>query len=63
MHAGDTFWQEAIAIMKEFSNVYTDISVINNREIVPSKEFKTIREVFIDIGLEDQIMFGSDNAP
>src|SRR5690606_34154299 len=28
MHAGDPFWQEAIAIMKEFPNVYTDISVI-----------------------------------
>ena len=62
MHAGDPFWQEAIVIMKEFPNVYTDISVIDNPEIVSAEDFKEIMKALIDAGLEDRIMFGSDNA-
>lgn len=60
MHARVPFLKENIAVMQEFRQVYTDISVINNPEIVPSEEFLSIIQVLINAGLEDRIMFGSE---
>lgn len=48
--------------MKKFPNVYTDISAINNPQIIPPGMFSGIVKLFIDNGLEDRIMFGSDNG-
>lgn len=62
MHAGTPYHREAIEIMKRFPNVYTDISAINNPKIIPPEMFGRIVRAFIDNGLEDRIMFGSDNG-
>jgi hypothetical protein len=62
MHAGAPFHREAIEIMKKFPQVYTDISAINNPSILPQEHFASILKSFIDSGLEDRIMFGSDNG-
>ncbi|WP_018630868.1 amidohydrolase family protein [Niabella aurantiaca] len=62
MHGGGPYIKECIEIMKTHPGVYTDISVLNNPGIVPEKEFRTIMRSFIDAGLEDRLLFGSDNA-
>jgi len=62
MHAGGPFLEETVAVMKEFPQVYTDISAVNNPEILPPKQFQIFMKTLINAGLEDRIMFGSDNA-
>jgi uncharacterized protein len=62
MHSGDQYFNEAITIMKKNKQVYADISVLSNPEIVPSKRFESIMKTFIDAGLEDRLMFGTDNG-
>ena len=62
MHAGAPFLKEAIDLMKEFPNVYTDISAINNPAILPPEQFRGLMKALMEAGLEDRIMFGSDNG-
>lgn len=62
MHAGSPFLEETIAIMSFYTNVYTDISAISNPYIVPHQDFYATMKRLIDAGLEDRIMFGSDNG-
>lgn len=62
MHGGGPYVKECIEIMKAHPGVYTDISVLNNPEIVPEKDFERIMRSFIGAGLEDRLLFGSDNA-
>jgi hypothetical protein len=62
MHAGAPFVAECIELMKKYPRVYTDISVINNPAIVPAEQFAVILKQFIEAGLEDRLMFGTDNA-
>jgi len=62
MHAGTPYHREAIEIMKEFPQVYADISAINNPHILERQQFEDIIKLFIDSNLEDRIMFGSDNG-
>ncbi|HEX2532270.1 MAG TPA: amidohydrolase family protein [Chitinophagaceae bacterium] len=63
MHAGDRFYPEAIAVMKAYPRVYTDISALCNPDIVPPAHFSTIVQSLLAAGLEDRILFGSDNGP
>lgn len=62
MHGGAPFLEDTIAIMKYYSNVYADISALNNPYIFPPSEFNYIMKRLIDNGLEDRLMFGSDNG-
>ncbi|MCW9037273.1 MAG: amidohydrolase family protein [Altibacter sp.] len=62
MHAGAPFLEDTIAIMKYYPNVYADISVISNPYIFPKAEFNSIMAKLINAGLEDRLMFGSDNG-
>jgi predicted metal-dependent TIM-barrel fold hydrolase len=62
MHAGPPFEKECIALMKEYPHVYADISAMNNPSILPSEKFAETMKAMIEAGLEDRIMFGSDNA-
>ncbi len=62
MHSGDQFYKETIEIMQKNEQVYSDISVISNPDIVPPKKFSIIMKAFIDNGLEDRMMFGTDNG-
>jgi predicted TIM-barrel fold metal-dependent hydrolase len=36
--------------------------VLNNPAIIPAKDFAAIIKAYIAAGLEDRLMFGSDNA-
>jgi predicted TIM-barrel fold metal-dependent hydrolase len=62
MHSGDQYYKETIDVMDRYDHVYADISVISNPDIVPSAQFKIIMKAFLEAGLEDRIMFGSDNG-
>ena len=62
MHSGDQFYKETISILHKYKNVYTDISVISNPDIVPPAQFKILMKAFIEAGLEDRLMFGTDNG-
>jgi predicted metal-dependent TIM-barrel fold hydrolase len=62
MHAGAPFVPETIEIMKKYRDVYMDISAVNNPAILPADKFSALMKLFIDNGLEDRIMFGSDNG-
>lgn len=62
MHGGDRYFKEAIEVMRRQASVYVDISVISNPDIVPSNIFADIMKSFIDAGLEDRLMFGTDNG-
>ncbi|MGV3686179.1 MAG: amidohydrolase family protein [Daejeonella sp.] len=62
MHGGDQFYREAISIMQTHRNVYADLSVISNPDIIPGEKFRGLMKAFIEAGLEDKLMFGSDNG-
>lgn len=62
MHGGDHYYAETITIMKKYPGVYADISVLSNPYIVPAERFAKIMHAFLDAGLEDRLMFGSDNG-
>ena len=62
MHGGDQFYQETVTVMQKHKQVYTDISVISNPDIMPAAQFTKIMKTFIDAGLEDRLMFGTDNG-
>ncbi len=62
MHGGGPFVKECIEMMKTYPGLYADISVLNNPNIIPLKDFAGIMKAYIDAGLEDRLMFGSDNA-
>jgi hypothetical protein len=62
MHGGGPYVKECIEMMKMHPGLYTDISVLNNPRIIKAKDFAAVMKEFIDAGLEDRLMFGSDNA-
>ncbi|RZK48489.1 MAG: hypothetical protein EOO99_10160 [Pedobacter sp.] len=62
MHVGVQFYKEAIAFMKLYPQVYADLSVISDPDIIEPDEFSVMLDAFISNGLEDRLMFGSDNA-
>jgi uncharacterized protein len=61
MHAGGPFQAEAIALMQAFPNVYADMSILNSMA-PPAVEAHSLR-AFLDAGLGDRIMLGTDNQP
>jgi hypothetical protein len=62
MHSGDQHYQQAIQIMQQFPQVYADISVVANPEIVEKERFYTTMKAFYDAGMEDRLMFATDNG-
>lgn len=62
MHAGAPYFDQTLALMREYPSVYADISVINNPRIVPPEAFAAMIRALLDAGFGDRIMFGTDNA-
>lgn len=62
MHGGEVnFHEQAIDLMKSYPNVYADMSVVNS--VMPVELHAQFLQNFIQAGLEDRMMFGSDNVP
>lgn len=62
MHAGAPYFDETLALMRDYPGVHVDISVINNPVIVPPPAFAAMVQAMVDAGFGDRIMYGSDNA-
>jgi hypothetical protein len=62
MHSGDQYYKETITVMQRYKQVYADISVISNPEIVTPVKFASIMKAFVQKGLEGRLMFGTDNG-
>ncbi|MGN6399621.1 MAG: amidohydrolase family protein [Flavisolibacter sp.] len=62
MHSGDQYFSDAITVMQKNKQVYADISVISNPEIVSAERFASIIRTFVEAGLIDRLMFGTDNG-
>lgn len=62
MHSGGPYASEFMEMMKTYPQLYADISVLNNPRIILPEEFAVAMKELIDAGLEDRLMFGSDNA-
>ena len=58
-HMGAFDYQQTIALMKRYKNVYTDNSGTNSTPLPPGACRLTL-EAFRDAGLLDRVMFGSD---
>lgn len=62
MHGGEVkYHQQAIELMQRYPNVYADMSILNS--VYPETLHAKLLHSFIKAGLEDRIMFGSDNMP
>ncbi len=60
MHAGYPFFEDTIALMGVYPNVYADLSRINWS--IPRPAFHDYLKRLIDAGLESRLMFGSDGV-
>lgn len=56
-----TFWPETLALLRDFPNVYVDLSITNGA--MPKEQYEETLRTLIDAGFGDRIMFGSDNLP
>jgi predicted TIM-barrel fold metal-dependent hydrolase len=62
MHSGDQYFMQTIQLMKQYSTLYSDISVVANPDIVEKVRIYTTLKAFFDAGLEDRLMFATDNG-
>ena len=57
----EPFWDETLALLEDYPNVYLDLSITNGPR--PIAQYEHSLRVLIDAGFGDRIMFGSDNVP
>lgn len=62
MHVGAPYSASTIAILKKHPQVCADISVIANPDLFDQGTFRSYMKQLVDNGLENQLMFGSDNG-
>ena len=60
MHAGYPYTEEMLALMYIYPNVSVDIAAITMPQFLPRVVFHEYLKRFIDVGLHQRIMFGSD---
>lgn len=54
-------WDETLALLRDYPNVYLDLSITNGA--MPWAQYEASLRRLIDAGFGDRIMFGSDNLP
>ncbi|SDL75887.1 Amidohydrolase [Daejeonella rubra] len=62
MHAGAPYLKGTLEILRDYPQVYADISVLANPDIFKKPDFNAYMKSLIDSGFEDRLMFGSDNG-
>ena len=55
------FRDETLALLRDYPNVYVDVSITNGA--MPQAQYEATLHRLIDAGFGDRIMFGSDNLP
>lgn len=56
-----TFWPETLELLRDFPNVYVDLSITN--AAMPQEQYEEALRKLVHAGFGDRIMFGSDNLP
>lgn len=56
-----TFWTETLDLLRDYPNVYVDLSITNGAG--PVERYEATLRTLIDAGFGHRIMFGSDNLP
>lgn len=54
-------WEETLALLRDYPNVYVDLSITNGA--MPVAQYEAALARLIEAGFGDRIMFGSDNLP
>lgn len=62
MHGGAPYLKGTIEILNAYPQVYADISVLANPDIITKENFHSYMKSLIDSGFADRLMFGSDNG-
>ena len=62
MHAGAPYLKGTLETLSTYPQVYADISVLANPDIVKNEDFRPYMKALIDSGFENRLMFGSDNG-
>lgn len=62
MHAGAPYLKGTLEILRDYPQVYADISVLANPDIMDNENFNSYMKSLIDAGFENRLMFGSDNG-
>lgn len=57
----DELWSESLSLLRDYPNVYVDLSITNS--LAPIQAYEAALTRLIDAGFEDRIMLGSDNLP
>lgn len=55
------YWIETLALLRDYPNVYVDLSITNGA--MPVGQYEAALAQLIQAGFGDRIMFGSDNLP
>ena len=55
------FWDETLALLRDYPNVYVDVSITNGA--MPFAQYEDTLRRLVDAGFGNRIMFGSDNLP
>ncbi len=58
---GGPFWDETLALLRDYPGVYLDLSITNG--VMPFEQYEAAMRRLFDAGFADRIMFGSDNVP
>jgi hypothetical protein len=62
MHGGAPYLQGTLEILRDYPQVYADISALSNPDIFKTADFNSYMKSLIDAGFENRLMFGSDNG-
>ena len=62
MHAGAPYLEGTMEILRDYPQVYADISALANPDIFKKPDFGSYMKSLIEAGFEDRLMFGSDNG-
>ena len=57
----EPFWDETMALLRDYPNVYVDLSITNGPR--PIEQYEDALHRLVDAGFGDRIMFGSDMVP
>lgn len=57
----DELWSETLSLLRDYPNVYVDLSITNS--LAPIEAYEAALTRLIDAGFENRIMLGSDNLP
>ncbi len=59
--AGEELWQQTLDLLRDYPNVYVDLSITNS--VLPLEQYESALLRLINAGFGNRIMLGTDNFP